>query len=288
MYIFFSRKKNESVTHPRTLLPKTPSLRYTWSSHLLLHHHTHLYTHVQNASGEATPNEEDLDRVSVGSQGSRSSRASRLSAIHGGIQQLQEHNRTEEELVNSLQAQIQEQAEIDELMQDYMRERKRQIRIGRRKRDLQEQLSVLKQQDENDIERRMHVEPTEVTPDFLENASTEELQEVYALQQREHRRRQLIRRIGHLDRKMKGGEERRQRSERRKKNRHERARRISDEEEDAAAFPAERSESLMSTNLPPPLQLDVGGGGGGGGGGEEEPAATNDSADQMARIRRGY
>jgi len=242
---------------------------------------------MKSASGEATPNvnEEDLDRVSVGSQGSRSSRASRLSAIHGGIQQLQENNRAEEELVNSLQAQIQEQAEIDELMQDYMRERKRQIRIGRRKRDLQEQLAVLKQQDENDIERRMRVEPVEVTPEYLENASTEELQEVYALQQREHRRRQLIRRIGHLDRKMKGSEDRRQRSERRKKNRHERARRISDEEEDAA-FPAERSESLMSTNLPPPLQLDAGGGGGGGG--EEVPGATNESADQMARIRRGY
>jgi len=242
---------------------------------------------MKSASGEATPNvnEEDLDRVSVGSQGSRSSRASRLSAIHGGIQQLQENNRAEEELVNSLQAQIQEQAEIDELMQDYMRERKRQIRIGRRKRDLQEQLAVLKQQDENDIERRMQVEPVEVTPEYLENASTEELQEVYALQQREHRRRQLIRRIGHLDRKMKGSEDRRQRSERRKKNRHERARRISDEEEDAA-FPAERSESLMSTNLPPPLQLDAGGGGGGGG--EEVPGATNESADQMARIRRGY
>jgi len=241
---------------------------------------------MKSASGEATPNvnEEDLDRVSVGSQGSRSSRASRLSAIHGGIQQLQENNRAEEELVNSLQAQIQEQAEIDELMQDYMRERKRQIRIGRRKRDLQEQLAVLKQQDENDIERRMRVEPVEVTPEYLENASTEELQEVYALQQREHRRRQLIRRIGHLDRKMKGSEDRRQRSERRKKNRHERARRISDEEEDAA-FPAERSESLMSTNLPPPLQLDAGGGGGGG---EEVPGATNESADQMARIRRGY
>merc|ERR1719447_1664289 len=169
---------------------------------------------MKSASGDATPDE---DRMSVGSQGSRASRASRLSAIHGGIVDLQENNRAEEELVSQLQAQIQEQAEIDELMHDYMRERKRQIRISRRKRELQEQLAIIKQQDENDIERRMHIAPAELTPEFLESATTEELQEIYVLQQREHRRRQLVRRIAHLDRKMKGGEEKRQRSEQRRK-----------------------------------------------------------------------
>ena len=121
--------------------------------------------------------------MSVGSQGSRASRASRLSAIHGGILELQETNRAEEELVQQLQQQIQEQAEIDELMHDYMRERKRQIRITRRKRELQEQLAIIKQQDENDIEKRINVAPQELTPEYLESATTEELQEIYTLQQ---------------------------------------------------------------------------------------------------------
>lgn len=236
----------------------------------------------------------------MGSQGSRASRASRLSAIHRGIQQLQGSNRAEEDLVLQLQAQIQEQAEIDELMTDYMRERKRQIRINRRKRDLNEQLSIIKQQDENDIERRIDVAPQEVTPEFLESATTEELQEIYVLQQREHRRRQLIRRIAHLDKKMKGGEEKRQRSEQRRKtkSRYERARQISDEDE--GSLPPADHDSLRSGFLPPSLS-------GGTGSGEEpkqlrragetEPAATsaaatsssaNDPAEQLARIRRGY
>jgi len=253
---------------------------------------------MKHASGDATP-DEDLDRISVGSQGSRASRASRLSAIHGGIQQLQESNRAEEDLVLQLQAQIQEQAEIDELMTDYMRERKRQIRINRRKRDLHEQLAIIKQQDENDIERRINVAPVEVTPEFLESATTEELQEIYVIQQREHRRRQLIRRIAHLDRKMKGGEEKRQRSEQRRKTRarHERARQISDEE-DEGSLPADH-DSLRSTYLPTNLSSSANGA-------VEEPrhpqrrlaeekepvpptvASGNDPADQLARIRRGY
>ena len=248
-----------------------------------------LLLHLQSPSGDATP---DDDRMSVGSQGSRASRASRLSAIHGGIMELQENNRAEEELVSQLQAQIQEQAEIDELMHDYMRERKRQIRIHRRKRDLQEQLSIIKQQDENDIERRMQVTPAELTPEFLESATTEELQEIYAMQQREHRRRQLIRRIAHLDRKMKSGDEKQQRSEQRRskqhKSRHERARRISDDEEDEGVPAGADRDSFRSGFRSPPL-----GGAAGGGGGEEEEdpgaeAVVDEAAEQMARIRRGY
>lgn len=230
--------------------------------------------------------------MSVGSQGSRASRASRLSAIHGGILELQETNRAEEELVQQLQQQIQEQAEIDELMHDYMRERKRQIRITRRKRELQEQLAIIKQQDENDIEKRINVAPQELTPEYLESATTEELQEIYTLQQREHRRQQLIKRIGHLDRKMKGSEEKRTRSEQRRsqrqKARHERARRISDDEDEddqQGATALTDRDSLRSGYLPPPL---------GAGGGEEErrlsssAPASSDPADQIARIRRGY
>ena len=197
--------------------------------------------------------------------------------------------------MTQLQAQIQEQAEIDGLMTDYMRERKRQIRISRRKRDLQEQLAIIKQQDENDIEKRIHVAPPEMTPEYLETASTEELQEIYVLQQREHRRRQLIRRIGHLDKKMKDGDEKRARSEQRKKqqqqhqpqqhrSRHERARRISDGDDEEMERIADR-DSLTSGYLPPLV--------GGGGGLEEEDRAEaqpdpNDPADQIARIRRGY
>ena len=216
-----------------------------------------------------------------------------MSAIHGGIQQLQESNRAEEELVLQLQAQIQEQAEIDELMTDYMRERKRQIRISRRKRDLQEQLSIIKQQDENDIERRINVAPTELTPEFLESATTEELQEIYVLQQREHRRRQLVRRIAHLDRKMKGGEEKRQRSEQRRKTkaRHERARQISDDEDEGS--PPADHDSLRSGYLSPSLSGAVGEQLPARQAGETENASaaalsTNDPADQLARIRRGY
>ena len=186
-----------------------------------------------------------------------------------------------------LQAQIQEQAEADELMTDYMRERKRQIRITRRKRDLQEQLAVIKQQDDNDIERRINVTPAELTPEFLESATTEELQEIYVLQQREHRRRQLIRRIAHLDRKMKGGEERRQRSEQRRSTRarHERARQISPDDEEGS-LPADH-DSLRSGFLPPSLSGTTGA--------PEVAAATertssgaSDPADHLARIRRGY
>jgi len=243
---------------------------------------------MKSPSGDATP---DDDRMSVGSQGSRASRASRLSAIHGGIMELQENNRVEEELVSQLQAQIQEQAEIDELMHDYMRERKRQIRIHRRKRDLQEQLAIIKQQDENDVERRMQVTPAELTPEFLESATTEELQEIYAMQQREHRRRQLIRRIAHLDRKMKSGDEKQQRSEQRRskqhKSRHERARRISDDEEDEGVPAGADRDSFRSDFRSP--QLD--GGAAAGVGEEEDPGAevvVDEAAEQMARIRRGY
>lgn len=243
-------------------------------------------TEFDRFRSQMKPDEDELDRVSVSSHGSRASRASRLSAINVGIQQLQESNRAEEELVLQLQTQIQEQAEADELMTDYMRERKRQIRISRRKKDLHEQLAVIKQQDDNDIERRINVTPAELTPEFLESATTEELQEIYVLQQREHRRRQLIRRIAHLDRKMKGGEERRQRSEQRKSTRarHERARQISPDDE--GSLPADH-DSLRSGFLPPSLS--------GATGAPEVAAATertssgaSDPADHLARIRRGY